>query len=359
MSFLLFVYCFHNPPPHFFMCNRFRLFLLSFIHRCLFYISINIIFVFLIFQIRTMNRTFYTWLLVIFIGCNVTAQIPKATSGKIIRIENFNSKYVTSRNIDIWLPQGYMDNGKFAVLYMHDGQMLYDENTTWNKQSWNVDSIASELFKTTRVKKFIVIGIWNGGSTRHTDYFPQKPFDSLTSTEKDTVTAQLQKSGRTQSQFQPQSDNYLNFIVNELKPYIDRNFHVYKNRKNTFIAGSSMGGLISMYAICEYPDVFGGAACLSTHWPGTFTLNNNPVPNAFIRYISNKLPSPATHKIYFDCGDRTLDAMYPLIQKKVDSVMITKGYNAKNWETKYFPGEDHSEKSWSKRLHIPLEFLFK
>jgi len=244
------------------------------------------------------------------------------------------------------------------VLYMHDGQMLYDQDQSWNKQAWDVDDIASELFRKDNIKKFVVVGIWNNGATRHPDYFPQKPFESLTKTEKDTVIAQLQRAGRTKESFKPQSDNYLKFIVKELKPFIDHKYRVYTNKENTFIAGSSMGGLISIYAICEYPKTFGGAACLSTHWVGTFTLENNPVPNAMIQYLHKKLPNPNNHKIYFDCGDKTLDALYPEIQKKVDNLMIAKKYTGRTWVTKYFEGADHSEKSWKMRLHIPLEFLF-
>jgi enterochelin esterase-like enzyme len=120
-----------------------------------------------------------------------------------------------------------------------------------------------------------------------------------------------------------------------------------------------MGGLISMYAICEYPQVFGGAACLSTHWPGIFAMEGNPIPGAFVDYMRQHLPDPKTHKIYFDYGDQTLDAMYPPLQKKVDEVMRAKGFSKKNWVTKAFPGDDHSEKSWSKRLGIPLLFLLK
>ncbi len=285
-------------------------------------------------------------------------QIPKVVKGKIERIENFQSKYVTSRNIDIWLPEGYSDGATYAVLYMHDGQMLYDAENSWNKQAWNVDDVATDLFETNKIQNFIVVGIWNGGETRHPDYFPQKPFEHLSAIEKDTVSAQLQKSGRTKGIFKPQSDDYLKFLVKELKPYIDKKYAVYTNRENTFIAGSSMGGLISIYAICEYPEVFGGAACLSTHWVGTFTLDNNPVPNSFISYLSENLPKPKGHKIYFDCGNKTLDAMYPEIQRKVDSVMVVKGYDKTHWMTRYFPGESHSEISWNKRVHIPLEFLF-
>lgn len=283
--------------------------------------------------------------------------LPQVVSGKIERLENFQSKYVTARNIDIWLPEGYSSSTKYAVLYMHDGQMLYDPAQSWNKQAWDIDNVASDLLSKNEVKDFIVVGIWNGGQTRHQDYFPQKPFEQLPQAEKDTVIAQLQRAGRTKEVFQPQSDNYLQFLVKELKPYIDKKYSVKTNRENTFIAGSSMGGLISLYAICEYPKIFGGAACLSTHWVGTFTLENNPVPDSFIKYLNEKLPNPKKNKIYFDCGDQTLDALYPIIQLKADSLMKIKGYTDDNWITKYFPGDDHSEKSWNKRLNFPLVFL--
>ena len=128
---------------------------------------------------------------------------------------------------------------------------------------------------------------------------------------------------------------------------------------NTFIAGSSMGGLISMYGLCEYPNVFGGAACLSTHWPGTFSSENNPIPEAFKNYLQSKLKKIKKNKIYFDYGNQTLDAMYPPLQQKVDEMMKANGLTENNWITKYFPGKDHSEKSWAERLHFPLEFLLK
>ena len=285
--------------------------------------------------------------------------LPKVISGKITRIENFKSRYITERNVDIWLPEGYSDTIKYAVLYMHDGQMLYDGDQTWNKQTWDVDRVVTDLLKKNKISNFIIVGIWNDEQTRHQDYFPAKPFEQLKQIEKDTISAQLQRAGRTKEIFHPKSDNYLKFIIEELKPYIDNKYSVHTNRDNTFIAGSSMGGLISLYAICEFPKIFGGAACLSTHWIGTFILENNPMPNEFLKYLKKNLPSPNFHKIYFDCGDQTLDSLYPEIQKKVDSIMVKKGYDNNSWITRYFPGENHSEEAWNKRLNIPLEFLFK
>ncbi len=308
-----------------------------------------------------MNKKVFSFLVLLSLSPQIKAQnaLPKVVSGKIERIENFQSRYITARNIDIWLPEGYSEKLKYAVLYMHDGQMLFDPDQSWNKQAWNIDDVATDLLNNKKIKNFIVVGIWNGGQTRHTDYFPQRPFEQLTEIEKDTVSEQLQRAGRTTVNFQPQSDKYLEFIVKELKPYIDKKYAVHTNRKNTFMAGSSMGGLISIYAICEYPKIFGGAACMSTHWPGTFTLENNPVPKEFLNYLKANLPNPKTHKIYFDYGDQTLDALYAEIQKRVDSIMLEKGYDNNSWITRYFPGENHSEESWNKRLDIPLEFLLK
>ena len=286
-------------------------------------------------------------------------QSPEVSLGKIQHIENFPSKYVDARNIDVWMPEGYSVSEKYAVLYMHDGQMLYDAATTWNKQSWEVDEVAGKLIREGKTKKFIVVGIWNNGSKRHPEFFPQKPYENLLPTQKDTITAQLQKAGRTKEKFQPISDLYLKFLVTELKPYIDNHFSTLKNRENTVIAGSSMCGLISMYAICEYPEVFGGAACISTHWPGTFSSENNPIPDAFLNYMNSHLTDPKTHQFYFDYGNKTLDALYPELQKKVDLLMKNKGFTPSTWTTQFFEGKDHSEKSWTERLHIPLEFLLK
>lgn len=287
------------------------------------------------------------------------AQLPTVTSGKLERIEEFDSDYITSRHIDVWLPDGYSASKKYSVLYMHDGQMLFDSAITWNRQSWEVDRIAGKLLKEQKIRDVIIVGVWNGGITRYKDYFPQKAFQMLSKIEQDSVRNQAVRANKDPEAFPPTSDEYLKFLVLEVKPLIDKKYPTLADRDHTFIAGSSMGGLISIYALCEYPDVFGGAACLSTHWPGTFTLENNPMPKGFVSYLSRALPSPGTHKIYFDYGDQTLDALYPSLQKDVDSLMQAKGFDSATWKTVFFPGEDHSERAWAKRLHEPLLFLLK
>lgn len=273
---------------------------------------------------------------------------------------NFPSTHVSPRTITIWKPKDYSTSKKYAVLYMHDGQMLFDSTSTWNKQEWHVDETMNGLLTSKQIKETIIVAINNNPTLRHSEYFPQKPFQTLNKDFQDSLLNDVKRYGTTPLFGGPvQSDKYLQFIVQELKPYIDNHYSTKKNAANTFIAGSSMGGLISLYAICEYPDVFGGAACLSTHWPGIFSLENNPIPNAFLSYLSNSLPSAKKHKIYFDYGTETLDALYEGSQSKVDSLMRLKGFNEKNWMTKKFDGSDHSEKSWALRLSVPFSFLMK
>lgn len=270
-------------------------------------------------------------------------QIP---CGKVERYQ-LDSKFINNRNVDIWIPEGYSPRNKYKVLYMHDGQMLYDGTYAWNKNSWKVGCTVQRLIDIAQIDSVIVVGIWNSDK-RHAEYFPQKAINFIPDARKEAL-FQYMPDG-------PLADNYLKFIVEELKPFVDKTFSTLKGSSNTFIAGSSMGGLISLYALCEYPNVFGGAACLSTHWIGTLE-DNEYIPDALSKYIETALPLPEKHKIYFDYGTVGLDANYPRHQARVDSIMKEKNYGKANWITFEFPEEDHNEKFWAARLYYPLLFL--
>ncbi|MEM6379714.1 MAG: alpha/beta hydrolase-fold protein [Bacteroidota bacterium] len=279
-------------------------------------------------------------------------------AARIDTLASFPSNNIKSRDVFVYLPENYDQDKQYAVLYMHDGRMLFDSTTTWNKQEWQVDETIEALLKAEKIKDCIVVGVPNGVSLRHSEYFPQKPFESLSTSFRDSI-LNLGRNANTPLFDGPvQSDAYLKFLVEELKPHIDQNYATLPDAANTFVAGSSMGGLISMYAICEYPEVFGGAACLSTHWVGIFSAENNPIPDAFVDYLAEYLPQPEDNRIYFDYGTETLDALYEPFQLKVDSVMEVRNYQKnQNWKTLKFPGADHSERSWSARLEEPLVFL--
>lgn len=277
----------------------------------------------------------------------VSAQTPNVSSGKLVEYLNFNSKNIGSRNVRVWLPDNYDPRQKYQVIYANDGQMLWDANTTWNRQEWKLDEVLSELSKNRKVKPTIVVAIDNAGANRHSEYFPQKPFERLSKKVQDSLYTLNRNQNQSLFVSKVYSDKYLKFLVDELKPFVDRNYSTYKDSRHIFIMGSSMGGLISMYAATEYPEVFGGAIAMSTHWPGVFTSENNSIPLAFQNYLKENLKTRGKTKYYFDFGTETLDAMYEPYQMEVDQIMRSKKYTKRNWQTLKFAGEDHSEKSWA------------
>lgn len=280
--------------------------------------------------------------------------LPHPTTGTIERLQ-MHSAYVDARLVDVWLPRDYAERTRaghrYQVLYMQDGQMLFDDATTWNGQSWHIDRTLDALMREGRVPDTIVVGVWNNGKYRAAEYYPQKFLDYLAAPVRDAYLKNFLE-GRAQS------DNYLRFLVTELKPAIDRRYATRSDAAGTFIMGSSMGGLISVYAMAEYPAVFGGAAGLSTHWVGSFAANAS-LPLGAFRYLSERLPAPAGRRLYLDRGTATLDALYGPSHDFIDQIVRERGYGATDYMSRVFEGADHSEAAWSARLATPLLFLLR
>ena len=287
------------------------------------------------------------------------AAATEVSAGRLVDLGVVQSRYTDARRVQVWLPTSYRPGGpRHAVLYMHDGQNLFDKKDAGYGKEWEVDEHLDRLIRENKVRPTIVIGIWNTPK-RLQEYVPAKAFAHLPPQYMDRV--------RGLYGGDPLSDGYLKFIVRELKPRIDRDYRVLRDRSNTAIMGSSMGGLISLYAINEYPQVFGSAGMVSTHWP--LFLAKEPkkditdeeyevVSTAFERYLRSALASPATHRLYFDHGNETLDAIYARYQKRVDAVVARRGYRqGVNWISRNFPGQAHNEESWASRVDIPLRFL--
>ncbi|MDX6746272.1 alpha/beta hydrolase-fold protein [Polaribacter sp. PL03] len=287
-----------------------------------------------------------------------TVKLEKAilAGGALFRIDSFPTNNIVPRPVDVWLPENYSAEKKYAVLYMHDGQNLFDATTTWNKQEWMIDEVASKLMNEGITRDFIVVGIHNIPKIRWQDLFPEKAMNFLSEEDRNKLYEEAKKSNFS---INLKGDEYLKFMVEELKPYIDNTYSVYTDKENTFVAGSSMGGLMSMYAVAEYPTIFAGGACFSTHWVGGTPKEGNPLPEAIFNYLDTNLPIAKSHKMYFDYGNKTLDFFYPQYAPKVDSIFKKGGYNASNFKNLFFEGTDHSELSWQKRLDFPLTFLLK
>jgi predicted alpha/beta superfamily hydrolase len=264
-------------------------------------------------------------------------------TGTVLRYPSMPSRHVAARNVDVWLPPGYeREPGKrYPVLYMHDGQNLFDPATSYGGVDWAVDETMTRMIAAGEVREAIVVGVWNTPKRRE-EYMPERAVQGDVS-----FNVPGAESVHREDII---SDRYLAFLVEDLKPFIDANFRTLPDRADTYVMGSSMGGLVSQYAMSKYPDVYGGAGCVSTHWPA----GNGIALDDFAAH----LPDPATHKFYFDYGTATLDESYEPYQLRADAILRNAGYvEGRNWITRKFEGAEHSEKAWRLRVHEPLQFL--
>ena len=266
-------------------------------------------------------------------------------TGTLLRHAAMPSQNVAARNVDVWLPPTYGKDPvrRYPLLYMHDGQNVFDPATSYGGVDWGVDETMTRLVAAGAVREAIVVAVWNSPKRRE-EYMPQRAVHGDVS-----FNVPGAEGARREDII---SDRYLAFLVEELKPFIDARYRTLPDRADTYIMGSSMGGLVSQYAMSRYPDVYGGAGCVSTHWPAGDGIA--------LEDFAAHLPDPATHKYYFDFGTATLDASYEPYQRRADEMLRKAGYvEGRNWITRKFEGAEHSEKAWRLRVDEPLQFLLR
>lgn len=223
------------------------------------------------------------------------------------------------RRVWVYLPPGYdISEKRYPVLYMQDGQNVFDDLTSFAGE-WGVDETLDSI--SPLKKEIIVVAVDHGGAKRINEYCP---YD-------------MEKLGKGEG------DQYVDFLVRTLKPFIDRHYRTEKNKRNTFIAGSSMGGLISMYAVLRYPKVFGGAGVFSpAFWVGPKIFND-------IEKKGKKVNS----KIYFYCGGQEGETMEPGMVKAFEEM---RHVSKSKMITSIRPDGKHTEWVW--REEFPLFYLW-
>jgi predicted alpha/beta superfamily hydrolase len=244
------------------------------------------------------------------------------TSNVHILDSNFHMPQLDrQRRVWIYLPQGYaQSSARYPVLYMHDGQNLFDDATAFAGE-WGVDEALDSA-----KKKCIVVGIDNGGGKRMNEY---NPYDH-------------EKFGKGEGGL------YLQFLVNTLKPYIDKHFRTKKDPANTIIAGSSMGGLISMYAVLKYPKVFGKAGVFSPAFWIAPKLSDD----------IEKLAKPSTHKnvrIYFYAGEQEGNEM---VEKTLYVFELMRKRAAAKMKVKINAEGKHNEPTWRDEFPSFYDWIF-
>lgn len=294
----------------------------------------------------------------------ITSQSPVSSYGKITRMavdsENLDGTVI----VDIWTPAEYdpSSDKRYPVVYAHDGQNLFDASFTFAGVPWGIDKACTELASDPDFEMPIIVGINNRGAEglRPNDYFPENALDYISPDQAaDTFIYDTCK------------DVFLGneealFVTNELKPLIDSLYNTAPGVETTFAMGSSMGALAAMYLLCEYPDVFGGAACMSTHWIGSLSLNPDYTMNddevcatAILQYLSEHLPACGTHRLYMDQGTIDWDAGYLKYEDIAREIVRDKGYTEENGSLYVYDatGAGHNEWYWQQRVKIPLQFL--
>lgn len=245
---------------------------------------------------------------------------------KLLSDSFFIPQLTKTRRIWIYLPPNYTTSTKkFPVIYMHDAQNLFNDATSFSGE-WGIDETLNQLFEEGK-QDVIVVGIENGGESRLDEYSPWKNA----------------KYGGGEG------DQYTEFLVNTLKPYIDKHYRTLKQPKYTGLIGSSMGGLISLYAGVKYPNTFGKLGIFSpAFWFASKDLNY------FIRKNNKKL---SNSKFYFVAGKNEMDTMSSEISTVVENLK-KEGVPAKNIKVKIDDYGTHTEGYWRGEFDDAYLWLF-
>jgi predicted alpha/beta superfamily hydrolase len=292
---------------------------------------------------------------------------PPPRPGRLVELGEVASSdaRLLPRRVWVWLPPAYERERtrRCRVLYMHDGQNLFDARSAFGGVPWNVDEALAALTGLGEVPPTIVVGIANT-ARRWYEYAPEAPLRALPVDVRAAADAAEPLPGAELA-----ADAYVRFLADELKPQIDQRFRTLPGRADNFVMGSSMGGLVSLYALCRRPEVFGGAGCLSTHWPVTRIagIHDNPgsppmiaLAAATLGWFDANLPRAGAHRLYFDHGTQGLDRLYAPYQARMDAIGAAKGYVAgRDWRSLATPGAEHNEAAWQARLPQALGFLLK
>ena len=274
----------------------------------------------------------------LFIFCpTANAQQPHTLTGDIRPLNKFHSIILNNdRDVLVYLPPGYEATKKrYSVLYLHDGQNLFDGATSFIPgQEWRVDETAQRLIAAGKIEPLIIVGINNAGKDRINEYTPAED-------------AKYKMGGK--------ADLYGRMLVEELKPFIDAHYRTKKGAQHTGLGGSSLGGLISIYLALKYGAVFGRAAVVS---PSVWFANKQ-----IVHYVE-ALPKKPKVRIWMDIGTKeggtTEEAQQTVSDARLlKETLIKKGWKlGKDFNYVEAEGAQHNEAAWAARVESILTFLF-
>lgn len=263
--------------------------------------------------------------------------------------------------VTVWLPPGYdgAAGRRYPVLYMWDGQNLFDPRATHYGKAWMMQDVLADVVATGRGEPHIVVGIWSPpGADRYRVYLPPPLYHGL------ATTPDLQAGIRRMAGGAPAGDAMLAWTADTLKPRVDAAFRTRPGPRDTTIAGASMGGLMACYALIERPEVFGRAACISSHLmlvdPPLASQHRGAIEQAWRAYLAARLGKPDGRRAWLDHGTLGLDANYAPFQLAVAQGFAEQGWREGEDITKrVFAGTDHDENAWGARMAVVLAWLWR
>lgn len=245
--------------------------------------------------------------------------------------------HTQKRRVDFWVPDAA--SAPYPVLLMHDGQNLFQPENSFGGKTWRVAEAISELTE-FEGRLPVVIGPWNSGVTRAAEYAPQDVLE-LINEPYEFVGAQVE-TPLLGNQYQQE-------LIEEIIPAVGNEISLTSKRREVAIAGSSMGGLASLYAVAKNPDFYGTAMSLSTHF-SMASIN-------FAEKLAAMMPSATNgNRLWLDHGTTELDATYAKHHDAAISKLHELGYKHPQLESHIYPGTGHNETDWSLRLKSILQW---
>ncbi|QZD92198.1 esterase family protein [Qipengyuania xiapuensis] len=291
-------------------------------------------------------------------SCDVELLPTPAGHSQTIELEEIAAEGLPDQRVTVWLPPEYEEDAerRFPVLYMWDGQNLLDPAQTHYGKAWMIQDVMKGLVAAGEAEPHIVVGIWSpDGMDRYRVYVPQFVEDADGAIA-DNVAEMA--GGPIASQRQ------LDWVADDLTARIDSQYRTIADPEARTIAGASMGGVMSCFAIIERPDVFDRAGCISAHFalvaPEIADGDAAQVERLWDEYLTAKLGAPDGRRVWMDHGTVGLDGYYAPWQEAVAADFRRLGWQeGEDFTARVYEGAEHDEIAWNRRMPAVLRWLWR